>query len=99
MSWQSDIDELRRREELGRTMGGPEKIKRQHDGGKLTVRERIDALLDPGSLHEIGTIAGWAEYDDDGAMKNFTPSNFVFGRGRIDGRPIVVAGDDFTVRG
>ena len=42
MSWQPEIDELRRREELARRMGGPDKIKRQHDGGKLTVRERIE---------------------------------------------------------
>ena len=64
MSWQPEIDELRRREALARQMGGPEKIERQHDGGKLTVRERIDALLDPGSFHEIGALAGKAHYDD-----------------------------------
>src|SRR5215210_1208991 len=64
MSWEADIEELRRREALARQMGGPEKVKRQHDGGKLTVRERIDKLLDPGSFHEIGTIAGKATYED-----------------------------------
>ncbi|HKI99360.1 MAG TPA: carboxyl transferase domain-containing protein [bacterium] len=99
MSWEADIEELRRREQLGRAMGGPEKIKRQHDGGKLTVRERIDRLLDPGSLHEIGTIAGRAEYDAQGELTAFTPANFVLGRGRLEGRRVVVAGDDFTVRG
>ena len=46
MSWQPEIDELRRREEMARRMGGPDKIKRQHDGGKLTVRERIERLLE-----------------------------------------------------
>ena len=61
MSWQPEIDELRRREEMARRMGGPDKIKRQHDGGKLTVRERIERLLDPGSFHEIGAIAGKAQ--------------------------------------
>ena len=50
MSWQPEIDELRRREAMARRMGGPDKIKRQHDGGKLTVRERITRLLDPGSF-------------------------------------------------
>ncbi|MCZ6749477.1 MAG: methylmalonyl-CoA carboxyltransferase [SAR324 cluster bacterium] len=99
MSWQPEIEELRRREALGRVMGGPEKVKRQHDGGKLTVRERIDALLDPGSFHEIGAIAGLAGYGENGGLEHFTPANFVFGRGTLDGRRMVVAGDDFTVRG
>ena len=99
MSWQDEIDELRKREALGRAMGGPEKIKRHHEGGKLTVRERIDRLIDAGSLHEIGTTAGWAEYDDDGEIAKFTPANFVLGRATIDGRRVVIAGDDFTVRG
>ncbi|HWG81162.1 MAG TPA: carboxyl transferase domain-containing protein, partial [Stellaceae bacterium] len=99
MSWEAEIDELRRREALARQMGGADKVKRQRDGGKLTVRERIDQLLDPGSFHEIGAIAGKARYDNAGALEDFTPANFVCGRGRIDGRRVVVGGDDFTVRG
>lgn len=59
MSWEKEIEELRRREALARRMGGPEKVKRQHDGGKLTVRERVDRLLDAGSFHEVGGLAGW----------------------------------------
>ena len=99
MSWESDIEELRRREALARQMGGPDKVKRQHDAGRLTVRERIDLLLDPGSFHEIGALAGRAKYGADGKIETFQPANFVFGRGRIEGRPVVVGGDDFTVRG
>ncbi len=99
MSWQPEIDELRKREALAKKMGGPEKVKRQHDGGKLTVRERIEKLLDPGSFREIGAIAGKAEYNEDGSLKDFSPSNFVCGRGQINQRPVVVGGDDFTVRG
>jgi acetyl-CoA carboxylase carboxyltransferase component len=99
MGWEADIEELRRREALARQMGGPDKVKRQHDGGKLTVRERIDALLDPGSFHEIGALAGKAQYGESGELESFQPANFVFGRGRIGGRPVVVGGDDFTVRG
>src|SRR2546425_495144 len=79
-------------------MGGEEKVARQHAAGRLTVRDRIDALLDPGSFHEIGALAGKAEYAG-AELKDFRPANFVMGRGRIDGRPAVVAGDDFTVRG
>ena len=99
MSWQPEGDELHRRPALARRMGGPDKVKRQHDGGKLTVRERIDALLDPGSFHEIGSVAGKASYDDEGNLLDFNASNTLIGRGRLDGRPIVLQGDDFTVRG
>src|SRR5437773_6339434 len=80
-------------------MGGDDKVARHHERGRLTVRERIDALLDPGSFHEIGTLTGRATHDDDGNVVGITPANFVMGRGRIDGRAVVVGGDDFTVRG
>ncbi len=80
-------------------MGGPEKIRRQHDAGRLTVRERIAALLDEGSFREIGALAGSASYDEAGGLAGFTPANFVTGTGRLDGRKVVVGGDDFTVRG
>ncbi|HZU15989.1 MAG TPA: carboxyl transferase domain-containing protein [Candidatus Dormibacteraeota bacterium] len=96
--WRPEVEELKRREELARRMGGPDKIERQHAGGKLTVRERIDALLDPGSFHEIGALAGRATYEGT-TLADFMPANFVMGRGRIEGRPVVVGGDDFTVRG
>lgn len=99
MSWQDEIDELKRREELARRMGGEERIQRQHDNGRLTVRERIDALADPGSFHEIGALAGKASYDDEGNLQDFTPSNFVLGTADLNGRRVVIGGDDFTVRG
>jgi acetyl-CoA carboxylase carboxyltransferase component len=99
MSWQRELDELRARERMAREMGGPDKVQRQHDGGRLTVRERIDRLIDAGSFHEIGAIAGKAEYDEAGRLKQLTPANCVMGRAKIDGRPVVVLGDDFTVRG
>ena len=99
MSWQPEVDEVRRREELARQMGGPSNIQRQHAAGRLTVRERIHRLLDPGTFHESGALAGQAQYDAHGNLASFTPSNFVTGTGRIDGRPVVVGGDDFTVRG
>ena len=80
-------------------MGGVDKVKRQHDQGRLTVRERIDGLIDKNSFHEIGAISGIAEYDENSELKHLTPANCVFGRGKIDGRTVVVVGDDFTVRG
>lgn len=98
MSWKSEIEELARRRKLAAAMGGPEKVERQHSRGLLTVRERIAALLDEGSFHEVGGIAGSASYEDN-RIADFTPANFVMGRGRIEGRAVVVGGDDFTVRG
>src|SRR5439155_25142896 len=60
MNWQSEMDELRRREAFAEELGGPERVKRQHEGGRYTIRERIEGLVDPGSFHEIGKIAGRA---------------------------------------
>ena len=99
MTWQPELDELRERERLARELGGADKVKRQHDAGKLTIRERIDGLVDGASFHEIGAIAGKAVYDGNNELKELVPSNCVFGRAQIDGRPVVVVGDDFTVRG
>ena len=63
MSWQPELDELRRRQAMTKEMGGADKVKRQHDGGRLTVRERIERLVDKDSFREIGSIAGKADYD------------------------------------
>ena len=99
MSWKKDIEELSKREKLAEEMGGKEKLKRQTDNNRLNVRERINLLFDKDTFHEIGKIAGKAEYNEKGELVNFTPSNFVMGRGNINGRKVVVGGDDFTVRG
>jgi acetyl-CoA carboxylase carboxyltransferase component len=99
VTWEPELDELRRREELASRMGGEERVARQHASGRLTVRERIDRLFDPGSFHETGGIAGKAEYDEHGELIDFLPANMVVGQGRIGGRRAAVQGDDFTVRG
>ncbi|MDD1537687.1 MULTISPECIES: acyl-CoA carboxylase subunit beta [unclassified Bradyrhizobium] len=99
MNWKPELDELARREAFAREMGGVDKVKRQHDQGRLTVRERIDKLTDKGSFHEIGAVSGIGEYDAGGELQKLTPANCVFGRARVDGRTLVVVGDDFTVRG
>ena len=99
VTWKPELDELDRRRALAKNMGGAEKIERHHGQGKLTVRERIDALLDPASFREVGELTGRATYDDDGQLLDVMPANFVMGRGEIDHRKVVVGGDDFTVRG
>ncbi|MFL5887022.1 MAG: carboxyl transferase domain-containing protein, partial [Thermoleophilaceae bacterium] len=98
MSWEPELEELRRREELAKRMGGEERVARQHASGRLTVRERIERLFDAGTFHETGAIAGQGRYED-GELVDFLPANMLVGHGRISGRRAVVQGDDFTVRG
>jgi len=99
MSWEPELEEIARRRKLVQEMGGAERVARHVAAGRTPVRERISQLLDPGSFRETGSLASKVEYGDDGRIKSLTPSNFVTGRGAIDGRPVVVGCDDFTVRG
>lgn len=99
MTWEPELDELRRREDLAERLGGADKVERQHHFGKQTVRERLVALVDENTFWEMGKTAGVATYDDDGNLIDLLPSNFVFGIAELDGRPAIVSGDDFTVRG
>jgi acetyl-CoA carboxylase carboxyltransferase component len=99
MSWEREVEQLRRRREAAAELGGAEAVAKHHARGRLTVRERIDALVDKGSFRERGGIAGVSETDDDGNLVGFQPTNAVIGSAAIDGRPVVVSGDDFTLRG
>ncbi len=99
MSWAPEIEELRRREALAEQMGGAEKVARQHARGKLDARARIAGLVDAGSFREIGKIAGKGHYGPDGELLDLSPSNVIFGRANVEGRPVVASADDFTVRG
>lgn len=98
MSWQPEVDEIRRWSENARRMGGPEAVQKQHDNGRLTVRERIALLVDPGSFAEISALAGRPEYGEGGELLDIAPANFVTGFARIDARRVVIGGDDFTQR-
>ncbi len=93
------LEELNRRREMALEMGGPESVAFHHGRGKLTVRERLDLLVDPGSLREFGMLAGRATYDDNDALDRFTPKGEVNAMAMIGGRKVVVSGGDFTVRG
>ena len=99
MSWQEEIDGIAERRKLGQAMGGPDAVAKQHGKGRLTVRERVAAMADEGSFEEQGPIAGYGETDDEGRLESFTPANYVLGIGRIDGRPCVMGGEDFTQQG
>lgn len=75
---------------------------RQKQAGKLWVRERLDALLDPGSFQEIGSLSGTVTWKQTGPMREkpvaFVPSNNVQGMGRLRGRRVLLTADDFTLR-
>ena len=98
-NWQNELDELKRRQADVREMGGAGRVKRQHDAGRMTARERIELLADQGTFHEVGTIAGKAEYNEKGDLIKLHASNCVMGRARVNGRRVVISADDFTQRG
>ena len=98
-NWQPELEELAAKRELSKRMGGAEGIERQHTQGRLTVRERMDLLLDAGSFEELFTAQGESQYDDEGKLTAFRPGNVIAGYGRIDGRTVAIRGDDFTIRG
>ncbi|HJP50967.1 MAG TPA: carboxyl transferase domain-containing protein [Pseudomonadales bacterium] len=74
-------------------------VVRQRSRGKLTCRERILLLLDDDSFREVGSVTGFASYDEAGAISGFTPANSVGGWGTIENRTTIVCADDFTSRG
>lgn len=98
MSWIDDVEEIERQRRMAEEMGGAEGVAFQHSRGKLTVRERVDLLADPGSFHEIGALAGSATWEDD-RVTRLKPSNMVVGTVQVDGRKVVFSGGDFTIRG
>jgi acetyl-CoA carboxylase carboxyltransferase component len=99
MSWQDDIDEIHKRRELAKQQGGPEAVEKHHQKGRLTIRERIDGLVDGDSFDEVGAGAGVPDYDENGKLVDFQPANFILGFGKLNGRKVIIGGEDFTVKG
>ena len=89
--WGPLLDELRRRQEAARAMGGPERLERQHAKGKLDARQRLDRLFDEGTFTELGTLVG--------TLDDIPGDALVAGMGLVDGRPTLAAAEDFTVKG
>src|SRR3954465_5156879 len=90
------LEELERRAELG---GGEERLRRQHEAGKLTARERIDLLFDPGSFQEIDKLVTH-RCRDFGMDEQIVPGDgVVAGQGRVEGRAVYAFAQDFTVFG
>jgi propionyl-CoA carboxylase beta chain len=79
--------------------GGADRIKKQHESGKLSARERIDLLLDPGSFIEIGRFVTHRSTDFGMESQKFLGDGVVTGHGTVDGRKVFVFAQDFTVFG
>jgi len=89
--WGPLLDELRRRQDAARAMGGPEKVERQHAKAKLDARQRLDRLFDPGTFTELGPLVG--------GLDELPGDGLVAGLGAVAGRPVLAAAEDFTVKG
>lgn len=93
------IDEIKKLHEVNAMGGGPERIAKQHAAGSLTARERIDALLDPGSFAERYALARHRCTHFGMEKKEMPSDGVVTGSGTVDGRIVHVASQDFTVGG
>src|SRR5207249_9851515 len=99
MAIKENLEELERRNRAALLGGGEERIQRQHTEGKLTARERLDLLLDPGSFVELDRFVTHRSTDFGLAEQKVLGDGVVTGYGRIDGRPVYVFAQDFTVFG
>jgi acetyl-CoA carboxylase carboxyltransferase component len=87
--WKATLDDLSERRSTARAMGGEERLAKHRAAGKLDARARIEHFLDKGSFVELGTLVGGSEAPADA---------IVMGSGRVDGRPVMLAAEDFTVK-
>jgi len=99
MAIQNNLEELARRNREAELGGGADRIKKQHEAGKLTARERIEALLDPGTFVEVDKFKTHRCTDFGMAERKILGDGVVTGYGKIDGRLIYVFSQDFTVFG
>jgi len=99
MGTKEKIEELKKWRERAKQGGGPERIEKQHQKGKLTARERLDILLDPGSFVEFDRYVTHRCTDFEMDKKKILGDSLVSGFGRIKGRPLFVFSQDFTVFG
>lgn len=96
---QKAFDELSRRTSQALSAGGAERVEQQHQRGKLTARERIEILLDPGTFQEQGQLVAHRSRDFGMDRQNFPGDGVVTGFGTINGRLVYVYAQDFTVFG
>ncbi len=96
---QHKLDHLRKRREEALLGGGKDRIEKQHAAGRLTARERVELLVDPGSFEEIGAYVTHRSHDFGMEKKRITGDGVVAGVGRVDGRQVFLFAQDFTVFG
>jgi len=96
---QEKLQELRELDRQAEQGGGDKRIERQHESGKLTARERIGLLTDPGTFYEIGKFVTHRSTDFGMEKQKFLGDAVVTGQGKIDGRKVFVFAQDFTVLG
>lgn len=94
--WKTLLNQLQQRTAIAEAMGGPEKLRKQREKGRLNVRERIACLCDAGSFNEYGALAGG---NHPAGQQSLAGDGLVGGTGRIDGRSVVIVAEDFTVKG
>ena len=99
MSIHERLEELRRRKELAALGGGERRIEAQHQRGKLTARERLNLLIDPGTFEEFDSLVMHGSLDFGVDQQRFPGDSVVTGFGRIEGRSMAVFSQDFTVIG
>ena len=99
MSDESRLEQLRALKAKARMGGGEQRIRRQHERGKLTARERLDLLLDKGSFHELDMFVTHRARDFGMDEKKILADSVVTGWGTIEGRLVYVYSQDFTVFG
>ena len=93
------LADLRQMREAARAGGGTERVAAQHARGKLTARERLELLLDPGSFVELDAFVTGRVGDHEGAGERYLTDGVVTGHGLVDGRPVFVFSQDFTIYG
>jgi propionyl-CoA carboxylase beta chain len=99
MGLKENLEELARRSQEAEVGGGEERIRKQHEAGKLTARERVDVLLDPGTFVEVDRFKTHRATDFGMQERKILGDGVVTGYGRIDGRLVYVFSQDFTVFG
>ena len=99
MSMREKLDLLQQKRAESELGGGAERIKTQHDKGKMTARERLDLLLDPGTFVEFDRFVTHRSSDFGLAGEKYLGDGVVTGYGRIEGRLVYVFSQDFTVFG
>jgi propionyl-CoA carboxylase beta chain len=99
LSIEQRLEDLNRRKEQAAQGGGQRRIQAQHDRGKFTARERINMLADQGSFEEFGSLVLHRATDFGVDQQQYPGDSVVTGFAKIEGRPVCIFSQDFTVIG